>query len=226
MSLGNSSSNTGIYSPFPPLNPVQGQSRPHLEWEYEGYNTPSPAIQHSSSYPLPQNQQPPAPAPRWEPTTTAQWGQPLLRNGQILVFPPSGHRVCTSCSDSGWKAFDPSRPCKKCWDKYGKPYGGPLRIALQSAVQDLPPGSSPPNSQTPLPKYRPPAPRASPSGYGMAPVPQTYGPPVSWMPQPSFGQQRALVVRPGDPRIGGELCLTCGGDGLIGTGFLGLDQDQ
>ena len=35
----------------------------------------------------------------------------------------------------------------------------------------------------------------------------------------------ALVVRPGDPRIGGRLCYDCGGRGTVVAGFLLLDED-
>lgn len=35
----------------------------------------------------------------------------------------------------------------------------------------------------------------------------------------------ALVVRPGDPRIGGRLCMNCGGDGVIECGFFLLDTE-
>lgn len=34
----------------------------------------------------------------------------------------------------------------------------------------------------------------------------------------------AVVVRPGDPRIGGQLCMKCGGSGVT-FGFL-FDEDQ
>jgi len=28
--------------------------------------------------------------------------------------------------NTGYKSFDPSNPCRKCWDKYSKPYSGPI----------------------------------------------------------------------------------------------------
>ncbi|KAE8253749.1 hypothetical protein A4X13_0g3670 [Tilletia indica] len=85
----------------------------------------------------------------------------------------------------------------------------------------------------------PPPPR--PVGYG-APSPYNagpqspYGPPVVGPPEAPYGfapvadvhlvhsgrrpPPHALVVRPGDPRIGGQLCPNCGGEGSVMAPFL------
>ena len=38
--------------------------------------------------------------------------------------------------NTGYKSYDPSRPCKKCWSKYGKPFSGPLAFSFSSPVVD------------------------------------------------------------------------------------------
>ena len=48
---------------------------------------------------------------------------------------PIGH-------NTGYKAYDPSNPCRKCWEKYSKPYSGPI------AYSDW--RSGPSNTQKPL----------------------------------------------------------------------------
>ncbi|TKY86213.1 hypothetical protein EX895_005038 [Sporisorium graminicola] len=111
--------------------------------------------------------------------------------------------------------------------------------------QYVPPPVPPPGHGPPPPPPRPPAhhapyghPAPAPSPYGSAPVPPAgfvggFGPnpggpnpyvsvqpPVAWYgarpPPPN-----ALVVMPGDPRIGGRLCYECGGRGIIESFWLG-----
>ena len=43
------------------------------------------------------------------------------------VFPAPIDRL--QGHNTGYKAFDPSHPCRKCWDKYSKPYSGPIIYA-------------------------------------------------------------------------------------------------
>ncbi|KAG8932751.1 hypothetical protein FRC02_000652 [Tulasnella sp. 418] len=133
----------------------------------------------------------------------------------------------------GYKNLDPSHPCSKCWQKYGTPYTGALTYA---------PWSNPgPNSnyQRPLPRTLGPAPRpplhTRPTGgrssWGGSASPLAMPPPVPWANHPglrgatspggtTIGYTNrpppgALVVQPGDPRIGGRLCWKCGGDGEV-----------
>ena len=35
----------------------------------------------------------------------------------------------TAGHNTGYKSFDPSHPCRKCWEKYSKPYSGPIIYA-------------------------------------------------------------------------------------------------
>ncbi|KAH9470677.1 hypothetical protein Pst134EA_004601 [Puccinia striiformis f. sp. tritici] len=127
----------------------------------------------------------PLPAPN-EPTTVPTAGRPLLYENRILVYPYVNGTAyfCPKCCNTGFKGFDPNRPCRKkqflaekqCWTKYGKSW----------SVVRLSPMTTPSSTYTlqrPLP----------PNDVVVTPPP--------------------LVVRPGDPRIGGRLCLNCNGSG-------------
>jgi len=215
------------------------------------------------------------------PTKVPTPGHPLLRDGKLLVY-PAGFE-CPKCRNTGYKSFDPSNPCSKCWNKYAKPYTGVLTYTPWSSTPTTP-SHTQTQFQRPLPTYTPPASASlrssrtlrrpsqsatslsSPnfnlsrsasasrmnSGYPGAaaasqsriiPVPggavpmspyldpaqQQYYPPPSTLPfninvayTNSALPPGATVVRPGDPRIGGNLCWRCGGSGLIS--FLIFDQ--
>ncbi|KAJ7050693.1 hypothetical protein C8F01DRAFT_676983 [Mycena amicta] len=45
----------------------------------------------------------------------------------MLVY-PAGHE-CHKCNNTGYRHSDPSHPCRRCWDKYAKPYAGALLVA-------------------------------------------------------------------------------------------------
>lgn len=83
------------------------------------------------------------------PTREPVPGHPLLRDGMLLVYPKS--HTCWKCHNTGYKDYDPSHPCRKCWDKYGKPYTGALTYA------PWPSSDSTSNSrmQRPLPHHFP-----------------------------------------------------------------------
>lgn len=127
--------------------------------------------------------------------------------------------------------YETGRPCKTCWKRYGKPYSGALRIAVTS-----PEGLGSLDVQRPLPIPRPPAPRPPPpppmhhgypaanyqaQHYGQYSGPPMMPGPAPWIQQAPYGMPPpgALVVRPGDPRLGGRLCGNCGGDGLVPGAF-------
>ena len=79
------------------------------------------------------------------PTKKPVPGHPLLNSGKVLVYPASYE--CNKCAylctlrlllcliassighNTGYKHFDPSNPCSKCWSKYAKAYAGPLTYA-------------------------------------------------------------------------------------------------
>ncbi|KAF8999343.1 hypothetical protein BDQ17DRAFT_1361216 [Cyathus striatus] len=134
----------------------------------------------------------------------------------MLVY-PRGYD-CDKCKNTGYKHLDPSNPCKKCWQKYAKPFSGPLAYA---------PTSGDANLQKPLPRARPAGPprpsfpqQNSFQQRSFSPPQQqnscrspmvTYGTPTL----PHANSANTVVVRPGDPRIGGRVCWRCGGDGRI-----------
>ncbi|GAA5878448.1 hypothetical protein JCM16303_002086 [Sporobolomyces ruberrimus] len=180
----------------------------------------------TQSQPPPQNRPPPpsrSTTTSYAPTTSPTPGQPLLNDGQLLVY-PVGKEVCYKCHNTGYKPFneytsggykgdDPSHPCRKCWQKFGKPYNSILRHSHSTSPQP------PPNYQKPLRLV------SSPSSQSYPPPPPGQGGPRGPI---IFTNQRphvnvlgnSLVVRPGDPRIGGVLCRTCGGDGLMMGPFI------
>ncbi|OSD05413.1 hypothetical protein PYCCODRAFT_1465313 [Trametes coccinea BRFM310] len=91
------------------------------------------------------------------PTETPVPGHPLLRHGKILVYPRDYE--CPKCRNTGYKNYDPSHPCSRCWDKYAKPYTGVLAHAPWSSDAQTGSSSSRTSLQRPLPKFR--APQAS-----------------------------------------------------------------
>ncbi|EJD00065.1 uncharacterized protein FOMMEDRAFT_136190 [Fomitiporia mediterranea MF3/22] len=79
----------------------------------------------------------------WRPTESPTPGRPLLNKGRVLVYPQNYE--CKKCLNTGYKSFDPSHPCRRCWDKYGKQYSGAILYAPRTQ-----------QSQRPLPNLRPP----------------------------------------------------------------------
>ena len=191
------------------------------------------------------------PASDGRPTTTPTPGHPLLRNGKTLIYPEN--YLCQKCTfrtpcatyrsptfcgpksrkgqNTGYKNFDPSHPCRKCWDRFGKPYTSAL---ASSPWGDQASGSASQSQrgrsfQRPLPAFKPPqaqAPRppslTMPGSYpNPVPSPTSRPMPVP-MPYGGVPPPGAAVVMPGDPRIGGRLCWRCGGRGT--TPFLIFDE--
>ncbi|KAI0718050.1 hypothetical protein C8T65DRAFT_571126 [Cerioporus squamosus] len=65
------------------------------------------------------------------PTDRPVPGHPLLHHGKVLVY-PAGFE-CQKCRNTGYRNYDPSHPCARCWDKYSKPYTGPITYAPWAA---------------------------------------------------------------------------------------------
>lgn len=65
------------------------------------------------------------------PTRQPEPGHPLLYNNKLLVY-PQGAPVCSSCGCTGYKAGDPSRPCRKCWSKFGREFDNVLKHAYDT----------------------------------------------------------------------------------------------
>ncbi|SPO34845.1 uncharacterized protein PSFLO_00316 [Pseudozyma flocculosa] len=129
----------------------------------------SPTSPQSASRPPARPQQ-----NQYRPTTAPTPGQPLLRNGKLLVYPKSW-TGCHKCGDTGYKHGDPTHPCRKCWDKYGKTFSGALSysVGLNDPTFKL---------QKPLPIVH--APAVPHHTYSSG-----FGPPVGggWPSRPSHG---------------------------------------
>ena len=142
-------------------------------------------------------------------------------------------------SNTGYKNNDPSHPCRKCWDRFGKLFSS---ILASSPWGDRGAAASSQSQhgrtfQRPLPAFKPPQartvaaqPRQPPPPGGFVPPPQRTGPPaqtygVAPPPVLPYGvapPPGASVVMPGDSRIGGRRCWRCGGRGT--TPFLIFDE--
>ncbi|KAI0630485.1 hypothetical protein C8Q77DRAFT_1062868 [Trametes polyzona] len=116
------------------------------------------------------------------PTEKPVPGHPLLRHGKVLVYPKDYE--CHKCHNTGYKNYDPSHPCSRCWDKYAKPYTGALTYTPWGADASGPSsaGSARTTLQRPLPQFR--APQASlhqpsASWYGPPPPPPRGDPSLS-----------------------------------------------
>ncbi|KAL6309376.1 hypothetical protein BKA93DRAFT_759863 [Sparassis latifolia] len=179
------------------------------------------------------------------PTEFPTPGHPLLRKGNVLVY-PAGYE-CSKCRNTGYKNNDPLLPCSKCWDRYSRRFAGPLVYTSWGRDMTSSTGGARTTLQRPLPKFTPPqlsvdtrsghratqslgasSSRVLPVAGGGVPM-SPYLDPLQRM-SPSGSNVRlvsnpprgAAVVQPGDPRIGGRLCWRCGGSGT--TTFLIFDE--
>ncbi|QRW02640.1 hypothetical protein RhiLY_01639 [Ceratobasidium sp. AG-Ba] len=169
----------------------------------------------------------PTPGP---PTVSPTPGRALLNRGRVLAYP--ARYECDRCHLTGYVAYDPSNPCSQCWNMFAQPYEGVLEFAPWDQPESV--TSDDQNLQRPLPASRP-QPRPQPSTFSSRPTSHPssqspYGPgprgglpPSNWSssslrPSATISYSRrpppgSLVVRPGDPRIGGRVCWKCSGDG-------------
>lgn len=180
--------------------------------------------------PLPGRPSPPSgPLDDGKPTASPVGGHPYLNGGRILVY-PTGYE-CYKCNNIGYKNLDPSHPCRKCWQNYGRSYSGPYLFTDWK--------NPPPNYQRPLPKLTPPDRPSNQTQWIANPALPNRTEPYFSSPSNSSPADTvrplvavrsgppppgALVVRPGDPRIGGKLCMYCGGEGIL-PGFLFIDEE-
>ena len=154
----------------------------------------------------------------------------------VSPFSYGAHIHARTGKNTGYKNYDPSHPCRKCWEKYAKPYTGALTYTpwspsgndprMQRALPKFVPphlstgspthGSQPPYGSYPRPPQHPqhnrsisqphhvPSSGSGPSYYVMNPLSPYDTPPVP----------HAIPIEPGDPRLGGRLCMRCGGAGI------------
>ncbi|KAF8596855.1 hypothetical protein BDV93DRAFT_548144 [Ceratobasidium sp. AG-I] len=170
------------------------------------------------------------------PTTEPTPGRALLNQGKVLAYP--AQYECDSCHLTGYQAYDPSNPCRRCWSLFAQPYEGALTYAPWDSPEDV--TSDQQNLQRPLPASSS-RPQARPQQQStLRPQPSTSTRPTSHPPNVSYGgpgslpplgwsssslrpsasvsytgrpPPGSLVVRPGDPRIGGRVCWKCSGEG-------------
>ncbi|KAG1786566.1 uncharacterized protein HD556DRAFT_1507004 [Suillus plorans] len=152
------------------------------------------------------------------PTRTPTPGHPLLHNGHILVYPHEDY-TCVKCNNTGYKNYDPSHPCRKCWEKYGKPYTGALMYTSWNTNSS----SHKSKYQRALPRFTPPQ-ASSQSSSSSHTSRSSHAPPQAhaiyvYNPIIGMGQTppvpHAVPVRPGDARLGGQICRKCGGTGTL-----------
>ncbi|KAF8677345.1 coronin [Rhizoctonia solani] len=164
------------------------------------------------------------------PTTIPMPGRALLHDGKALAYP--AQYECNQCHLTGYVAYDPSNPCRECWSLFAQPYKEVLSFAPWDSPESV--TSDEQNLQRPLPlssslrpQPRPQPPSASPSHsqHSFHGPGQPFGSsfPTGWSSssnlRPSVTVCRggpppgALIVRPGDSRIGGTVCLKCSGNG-------------
>ncbi|KAI0820261.1 hypothetical protein BC628DRAFT_1423059 [Trametes gibbosa] len=86
------------------------------------------------------------------PTERPVPGHPLLRHGRVLVYPKDYE--CPKCHNTGYKNYDPSHPCTRCWDKHAKAYSGTLLYVPWGREGGS--GTSRTSLQRPLPQFRAP----------------------------------------------------------------------
>ncbi|KAG1747814.1 uncharacterized protein EDB91DRAFT_1048199 [Suillus paluster] len=209
-------SRAGTYAAPYPQSSSSGLTQGFNTPSYQGGPGPVHSAQQTTSQEIPDD---------GSPTRTPTPGHPLLHNGRLLVYPNKDH-ICIKCKNTGYKNYDPSHPCGKCWEKYGKLYAGALTYTPWSAESS----SRSSKFQRALPRFTP------PQASQLSPQPSCYtgGPPHGAPPQAPvpYGQDlyvynpiiglgdyppvpHAVPVRPGDPRLGGQFCWKCGGTGTL-----------
>ncbi|KIM75626.1 hypothetical protein PILCRDRAFT_668574 [Piloderma croceum F 1598] len=177
------------------------------------------------------------------PTQVPTPGHPLLLNSKLLVYPVGFE--CHKCNNTGFKNFDPTHPCRKCWERYSRPYVGAITYTPWSSSSSSSGSGSSSSSNThfqrPLPKFKPPQqqhllrssasqshiPSHSQSQQHARSISNPNFPPhrTQYAPSPSPSAYPtstphgpppgSTVVRPGDPRIGGTMCYKCLGSGVV-----------
>ncbi|VDB96621.1 unnamed protein product [Peniophora sp. CBMAI 1063] len=171
------------------------------------------------------------------PTTTPTPGRPLLNSGHTLEY-PEGY-VCDRCRNTGYRNYDPSHPCKRCWRRYSKVFSQLLALAPWGQAgsryqRPLPNFTSPRGTPAIAPPSRAPTSASTSSSSSPRPGNPEHRRAVSTSassrspapPSPGGGLSRVVTLAPGarappgtmtmragDPRLGGRLCWRCHGRG-------------
>lgn len=118
----------------------------------------------------------------------------------------------------GYKDGNPLKPCKSCWKKYAKPFRGPLAYSFSANSAS---SSQASNFQKPLPHIPPPVPPQRPAASSSSPPTMRFASggyhnqPSGLIPHIPPPASSSVTYTAGDPRIGGNLCWKCGGQGSV-----------
>lgn len=194
-SSNSGSSNNYLNVPPPPKRPPQKPPRPNTS-----SNTPSASSSTSHLRPSVARPPPPPSSSQNSMKISSNSGRPSIP----WVYPSNFH--CPKCNNTGYKLKN-GKSCRSCWRRFcpKNPINYNMGPTSSSFYVSPSIGMSSP--------YPPPT---NNFGYG-------YG--CGYPPAPPMSvqqQQHPLVVRPGDPRLGGVLCGECRGTGRVS--FL-LDDD-
>lgn len=179
-----------------------------------GYGNPTPGALGYAAYRPPMHAPPPQPRPSQPPRTPPTPNVDAETEGARMSDVPPNYHDASNVSSSERLPSQYVPP----------PMPPPGHPGSQPARPPPPPGPSPYGVANP---YNPPPPRPGVGGFvgGFGPNPGGPNPYVSVQPLPWHASRPpppgALVVLPGDPRIGGRLCFECGGRGLTESFWFG-----
>lgn len=201
---GSSQNSNNLNVPRPPQRPPQKPPRPNKTSHtstnhHHHHNSHNSAGGSSTSRPKPPPNSAPSShqaKPSHRPPAPFQSQNIPSANSRIpWVYPSNFH--CPKCNNTGYKLKN-GKSCRSCWRRFAPT--NPISYR---------PGPAASMFMSPMGMMAPPPPQQYGYNYG---YPNT-------QPQP---QQRQLVVRPGDPRLGGVVCGECRGSGRVS--FF-LDED-
>ena len=215
----------------PPARPPSTPARPPRPSNANNYRHsygPTAATQPSSSHLKP----PPRPGvntaasassasvssgrPRLSPSSSSLSAPPKPYSSQNTSLPwtyPRGF-YCPKCNNTGYKLKN-GKSCKSCWRRFAPAN----RVDVVSpTIPTTTYGYNPFPVYQAYPTYR----TYSTAPFVPAPQPVGYTIPVGGGAGAGVGNTRPLVVKPGDPRLGGVVCGNCRGTGRVR--FL-LDED-
>lgn len=190
--------------PLPPQGPPPQQQQqlrpPQHPSQQQSYSSLNSSISNHSynrpSAPIPEKQslRPPADTPvKLRPATVVN------PNPYLPWVYSDSVKTCKKCGNTGYK-LKKEKPCSSCWKRYR-------------------PNTRPPETKSELQRLVLNPPKPKPINPNVVSLPPGVRPMYQ---QPQSMGAGPMVVKPGDPRIGGVLCPRCNGRGLVHY-FLDLD---
>lgn len=190
--------------PRPPPRPPQKPPRPNKSSQTSINSTNHHHSHHSASGSSSSRPRPPFVPPSSSHQAKPSYKPPPPQHSQSMpppnsripwVYPSNFH--CPKCNNTGYKLKN-GKSCRSCWRRFAPT--NPISYN---------PGPAASMFVSPMGMMAPPAPQQYGYGYGYPNHPMQY-------------PQQKLVVRPGDPRLGGVVCGECRGTGRVS--FF-LDED-